>query len=241
MNCALCLNSTPLRNSHIIPEFQYKPIYDARHRMLIISSDADNHDRFARKGLREKLLCEKCEQHFSKWENYACRVLFRNGAKLHSRSEKAVHLHGIDYPKFKLFLLSLLWRMSVAKGEFWKEVELGPLEEKLRLCLLNSDPLSSSDYPCLFCPVLIDGSFDQGWLTPPDKIRVNGHTVYRIIINGMLFCFFASTHAKKLGLGRYSVNEQGQLRLTIEEARQMPFVSQMLNELGKAVRQRGGN
>lgn len=240
MKCALCHATSLLRNSHIIPEFQYKPIYDAKHRMHVISSDADKRDRFAQKGLREKLLCDKCELHISKWEDYACRVLFDDEVKLLSKSEKAIHLHGIDYPKFKLFLLSLFWRMSVAKGEFWKEVQLGPLEEKLRVCLLNSDPLAADDYPCLFCPVLIDGHFDIGWLMPPDKVRANGHTVYRVIINGIAFCFFASTHAQKLGLGRYSINEQGQMRLTVEEARQMPFVSQMLNALGKAVRQRGG-
>lgn len=241
MKCALCFSSAPLRNSHIIPEFQYKPIYDAKHRMHVISSDADKRDKFAQKGLREKLLCDKCELHISKWEDYACRVLFDDEAKLLSKSEKAIHLHGIDYPKLKLFLLSLLWRMSVAKGEFWKEVQLGPLEEKLRLCLLHSDPLAADDYPCLLCPVLIDGHFDVGWLTPPDKTRANGHNVYRVIINGILFCFFASTHAKKLGLGGYSINEQGHMRLTVEEARQIPFVSQMLNALGKAVRQRGGS
>lgn len=241
MKCALCHSTSLLRNSQIIPEFQYKPIYDTKHRMHVISSDADKRDRFAQKGLREKLLCDKCELHISKWEDYACRVLFDDEAKLLFRSEKAIHLHGIDYPKFKLFLLSLLWRMSVAKGEFWKQVKLGSLEEKLRLCLLNSDPMTSDDFPCLFTPVLIDGHFDVGWLMPPEKARADGYTIYRLIINGIIFCFFASTHAKKLGLGRYSINEQGQMRLTIEEARQMPFVSQMLNAVGKAVRQREGS
>lgn len=191
------------------------------------------------KGLREKLLCDNCEQLFSKWERYSYSVLFDDEAKLLSRTEKRIHLNEIDYPKFKLFLLSLLWRMSVAKGDFWKEVGLGPLEDRLRHCLLTSNPLSSDDFPCLLCPILIDGNYDQGWLMPPDKTRVNGHTVYRIIINGILFCFFASSHAGKLGLGRYSINEQGEIKLMVEEARQMPYVSQILFALGKAVHQRG--
>jgi hypothetical protein len=177
--------------------------------MNVISSDAGKRDRFAQKGLRERLLCDKCELHISKWEAYACRVIFDDEAKLLSRSEKVLQLQGIDYPKFKLFLLSLLWLMSVAKGAFWKEVRLGPLEEKLRVCLLNSDPLASDNYPCLFCPVLIDGHFDVGWLMPPDKTRIDGHTVYRVIINRILFCFFASTHAKKVGLGNTPSTNKG--------------------------------
>ena len=95
--------------------------------MHFISSHADKRDKFAQKGLREKLLCDKCELHMSKWEDYACRVLFDDQAKLLSKSEQAIHLHRIDYSKFRLFLLSLLWRMSAAKDEFWREVQLAPL------------------------------------------------------------------------------------------------------------------
>jgi hypothetical protein len=238
MKCALCHSLNPLRNSHIIPEFQYKPIYDPKHRLLTISSNPQKRDRYVQKGLREKLLCDACEILFSGWEDYSFRVLFGDTAKLHSKTEKTTHLKGIDYPKFKLFLLSLLWRMSVAKGEFWKEVNLGPLEARLRECLLNSDPLTSDEFPCLLCPVLIDGHYDPGWLMPPDKIRVNGCTVYRIIINGVLFSFFASSQADQLKLGRHSINERGEMKLIVEEARQIPYVSQILFALGKAINQR---
>jgi hypothetical protein len=190
--------------------------------------------------MREELLCDRCEQRLSKWESYGCRVLFDDEAALVSRSNGAVRLDGIIYSKFKLFLLSLLWRMSVATGEFWRDVNLGPLEEKLRQCLLNSDPMSADDFPCLLCPVLIDGSFDQGWLFPPDRIRIKGHVVYRIIVNGILFCFFASTHAKSLKLGRHAINEAGQMSLAIKEARQIPYVNEMFQMLGQAIRQREG-
>lgn len=239
MKCALCHSTETLRGSHIIPEFQYKPIYDEKHRALVISSDPKERERFVQKGMREKLLCEQCENRFSRWEDYACRVLFGDKAKVLSRTKKVINLEGIDYSKFKLFLLSLLWRMSVAKGDFWKEVRLGPLEEKLRQCLLREDPLSSDDFPCLLVPVLLDGTFETGWLFPPDRIRFKGHTLYRIIINGILFCFFASTHASKLNFGRYAINENGHLRLSVDEAREMTYVAEMISTMGKAIRQRG--
>lgn len=73
---------------------------------------------------------------------------------------------------------------------------------------------------------------------PPDKIRVNGCTVYRIIINGILFSFFASSQADQLKLGSYSINEKGEMKLIVEEARQIPYVSQILLALGKAIHQR---
>ena len=238
MKCALCHSTETLRDSHIIPEFQYKPIYDEKHRALVISSDPKERERFVQKGMREKLLCKQCENRFSRWEDYACRVLFGDKAKVLSRTKKVLNLEGIDYPKFKLFLLSLLWRMSVAKGDFWKEVSLGTLEEKLRLCLLSEDPLSSDDYPCLLVPILLDGTFETGWLCPPDRLRVPGHRVYRIIINGVVFCFFASTHVTRLKFGRYAVNEQGYLRLSIDEARQMSYVADMISAMGRAIRQR---
>ena len=237
-SCALCRQQRPLQYSHIIPEFQYKPLYDAKHRIHIVSSDPAKPDRTIRKGIREYLLCLDCEQRFSKWESYSSRVLFGDAAKLVRRSGKRVFLQGIDYPKFKLFLMSLLWRMGVASGPIWKEVDLGPHEEKLRLALLSGDPLTANDYSCLLIGVLVDGKFDLGWFLPPQGSRANGHRIYRVIINGVAFVFFVSGHHHPLNLGRIAINEKNEMTLAVEEARNMPFVTEALCSLGIAIRTR---
>src|ERR1700722_5312758 len=71
MNCALCQSNSPLRDSHIIPEFLYKELYDKIQRFHVVPLDASKPEHFEQKGLYEKLLCKVCEQKFSVWEKYA--------------------------------------------------------------------------------------------------------------------------------------------------------------------------
>jgi hypothetical protein len=47
-----------------------------------------------------------------------------------------------DYATLKLFLMSLLWRVSVAKGEFFRCVKLGRHEEQLRQMLHAQNPVN---------------------------------------------------------------------------------------------------
>ena len=37
MKCKLCLKENKLSRSHIIPEFFYKPLYDEKHRINVLS------------------------------------------------------------------------------------------------------------------------------------------------------------------------------------------------------------
>jgi len=71
MSCALCQSESPLQNSHIIPEFFYKQLYDNIHRFHIVSNQSSKPERFGQKGFREKLLCSSCEQKIARWEKYA--------------------------------------------------------------------------------------------------------------------------------------------------------------------------
>jgi hypothetical protein len=96
--CKLCLERRPLLNSHIIPEFQYRPLYDDLHRFTTISSDPERTTKFAQKGIRERLLCGECEQRLSVWEGYSAGVIFGNHAQLVKRVPEGYILGGIKYP-----------------------------------------------------------------------------------------------------------------------------------------------
>lgn len=65
--CALCAESSDLQQSHIIPKFVFKWLRE---------TSATHHFRFSQKpnlrvqdGLKPRMLCQKCEQLFSSWEN----------------------------------------------------------------------------------------------------------------------------------------------------------------------------
>ena len=95
--CALCRKNEELQNSHIIPEFYYKMVYDqVPRRFRVVSTESIVPDRYEQKGLREKLLCKNCELKFSRLENYAKRSFFDSQGVQVRQLTDAVVLSGID-------------------------------------------------------------------------------------------------------------------------------------------------
>lgn len=149
--CRLCLQEAELRNSHVIPEFVYTAlgVYDEKHRFCAFSTDPNVRVDTHQKGLREKLLCDTCEGRLNVWETYAKKVLF-GGVALDVEGDEQLGAiaHGVDYEKFKLFAMSLLWRASVSTLETFENVTLGPHEDKLRRLLLVGDAGERWRYGC---------------------------------------------------------------------------------------------
>ena len=72
MSCALCLENNLLCDSHIVPEFFNKPLYDdSPKRYHGISTDPGERLDIKQKGISEELLCESYERKLSLWEGYA--------------------------------------------------------------------------------------------------------------------------------------------------------------------------
>jgi hypothetical protein len=64
-----------------------------------------------------------------------------------------------DYSKYKLFLLSLLWRSSISSRPLFGQIKLpAEIEEDLRLRILSNNPGEPEEYPCFLHlpPVLTD-------------------------------------------------------------------------------------
>ena len=140
--CALCMEEVPeLCRSHILPESFYSTAYDTKGRFPIFSSgSARPIGKLQQLGLREALLGQCCENKLSAWETYALGLMW-------NRTHEVGVDHGdhyvfrADYAKLKLFYLSLLWRMGVAKHEVFSGVQLGPKHtDRLHCMLRDSDP-----------------------------------------------------------------------------------------------------
>ena len=132
MACRLCEEDKPLQNSHVVPEFFYKPSYDEKHRIYARISGKLAHMPPLQKGLREPLLCWDCEQKLSPYEKYNREILYGGVEITGSRKPNKIEFIGLNYKRVRVFYLSLLWRMSIAGHRFWKDVDLGRHEEKVR-------------------------------------------------------------------------------------------------------------
>lgn len=233
--CALCKTICELRNSHILPEFLYTPIYDSLHRFHLISSDPTKPERFVQKGIREHLLCGPCELKLSKWEGYAKRAFIDAEGIQIKRVKNRLLLQGIDYKVFKLFLVSLLWRMGVSTLDIFKEVRLGPHEEKLRIAILHDDPPDPTQYACVMAGVTINGVYHADWILPPELIKWNGHHLYRLLLNGILFMFFVGKVAPPAPLGILYLNRKNEMAILVEELAKIPFLAEIVRDLGGAM------
>ncbi len=116
-------------------------------------------------GLKEHLLCAACELRFSVYENYARTAFYGSGpgpslAKgslgveiepapigVAPRGFLGAHRAQFDFRLFKLFVLSLFWRASVAHGSFFHRVSLGPYEQRLAKLLLSENPEDENIFP----------------------------------------------------------------------------------------------
>lgn len=219
--CAFCRQVRLLRNSHIIPEFLYRTLYDEKHRFKAYRSDRTPGVIREQKGMRERLLCDDCEQKFCKYEQFASdffqgtlrafedtsqptirygkaltfsrfTITASNAALTTSKTPNAIQAQGLDYVRLKLFLLSLLWRMGASKLDFFQQVELGRHQENLRELLLKNDPGEPDQYACRMWLIEADGRLVTDCQSNPRKFRFQGLTFYRLFTTGFRLEFCVS-------------------------------------------------
>jgi hypothetical protein len=239
MLCKLCHKEATLRKSHIIPEFFYKPTYDALHRFEIITTNPDVKERYSQKGIREEMLCDNCEQLFARWEHYAKETFVDGNGLTAVNVKEGVVLKGIDYSKFKLFLLSILWRMGVSSLDIFKDVRLGTYHEKvLRTALLNSDPPVEDRYVCFLTALTLNGEARTEWIIPPTFVMFRNQHCYRVLINGILYCFLVSKRPAPKKLKPLFLNRHNQILVLTGDVVDVPFLFEAVSQFSKAIKAR---
>lgn len=233
MRCALCQEQRELRNSHIIPEFLYEPLYDEKHRLQLLSIIPDQGNSLKQKGLKERLLCDLCEQKLSVWEGYARRVL-KGGVPLTSKTEgNLLHIGGLDYPKFKLFQLSILWRAGVSSQQFFEYVELGPHAERLRRMLLEGDPGSPDRYACFMFGLKYELGTITDLIVQPGKKKLHGQTSYSFVFGGFLWAYLVSSQDMPAHLRPTTLRREGTTVILVRSVMEMKNLSSFAKRLSR--------
>ena len=207
MKCNLCLKEVPLiKKSHIIPDFMYKGLFDEKHFIALVN--LDNMEISSRKpdGIYEKkILCAKCDNEIiGAYESYASKILF--GGNFSERQKpiykiaeeprgKRVHVENIDYKKFKLFLISMIWRGHLSDNVFFKQIKLGKYAEIARKMILNGNPLDEDDFETMIFFYEKDLTLTKT-LVPARKFRMQSNICYLIHIQGVSIVYRISKGRK---------------------------------------------
>ncbi len=234
--CRLCLQPGKLCNSHIIPEFLFVPLYDHNHRFYGLPGREGERIELFQKGAREKLLCKKCEADFSVYENHARRVLY-GGTEISIEDHgSGLHVGGIDYHKFKLFLMSLLWRLAVTTFPYLKGIDLRSDDsERLRTMLLAKDAGEPWQYGCMISGLLHEGRPLKDLITSPARGEQIGLRFYGIAIGGFVFTFFVSDQKVDLLVPGF-LRQDGGLMVLRRELRDIHFLMQSASKVAEVTR-----
>lgn len=231
MRCSLCREVEDLRRSHVIPEFIYKPLYDEKHRFHVVSTGLVRNRAMEQKGIRENLLCGRCEEQLSRYERYARSVLFAGTEILTRGVPGGVEIPGIDYRKFKLFQLSVLWRVSIARNKIFRDVSLGPHETEIRQRLKSEDPGKPHEYGCIVTGLHHKRDVMKNIILQPGKVRVVGHLCYRFIFGGAQWTYFVSSHNPPDLIRNAMLSDKGTMFMSIRDIADLGYFRSFAHDL----------
>jgi hypothetical protein len=224
--CALC--RTPGRRvveSHIFSEFLYSGLYNDHNKYLQISTDPSVRAIARPKGIYEKLLCAECDnEYFGELEGSASKVLKAIETQLESTNEDLILK--VDYKSFKLFQLSVLWRLSVSCRPEFRSVHLGPNEERVRRLLVDRNPGDSDAYSCLLMASVVDPDFKQTILFP-EIVRIGHHRACRMLVRGVWWIYRLVYHPHHSDWPIISLTEDGSLQVHREFHHTQEFLRQL--------------
>jgi len=240
--CKLCkVEKQLIKKSHIIPEFLYKELYDEKHQMLKFDAieKAKGIDKISKppKGEYEsELLCRECDgNRLGKYESYLGKII--SNTKLPKEQtpncEKIINetgveflrIENIDYKLLKLCLLTILWRASISQRPTYKNVSLGPYEEKIRKQLFEENPSSDMDIAIVVMSWRNDTNTATDIIAQPKRHRDNSKTYYSIILNGYIVLFFISENSINKELEFFRLKEDNTISIIyLEKGTGMNFL-----------------
>jgi len=214
--CNLCLQEKQLiTKSHIIPDFMYQDLFDDKHKMLSFNP----YERAKGEGYIKKpstgeyegeILCADCDNSIlGSYEDYASKAIY--GGQLHAnecptftnyKNQAGIEFtlcKNLNYQKFKIFLLSILWRASISSRKFFSDISLGPHEEIIRKMIFVGNASEVDNYPIFMMTYINDKSMPRDFVSQPQKRKTkDGFTTYIFFIGGLIYFFYVNSENHKI-------------------------------------------
>ncbi len=227
--CRLCYTHSLLRESHIIPSSILSLVRDKtmNNRFYKIGI---NTDQVIQDGPKEYLLCDECEQKIGHYEKFFKEAvhLSRHGARKF-QVNRIMILNNLDYTKIKLFLLSVLWRMSISSLPQFSDVSLESDEEKIRKLIHEDNPGKSQDYPIAGIVPLIDGKMEESWMCFPIVADTPDGYIYYMIIGGILYLIAMTQHDQYFT--KWLLKESGNWAMPTIDFYKIPFLKNFVDSI----------
>lgn len=229
MKCKLCQQEKKLCDSHIIPEFFYRPIYDNKHK-AIYSDLTTLKDKTIQKGLVQKLLCENCETEISKFEAHVENIWYTKQKFPFEFKNDIEVIENIDYAKFKLFHLSVLWKAGISILEDFLNVNLGEHEEIIRRMIYDKNPGNENEYPFYAYALVDKGRVFDRIILQPEEVSIFGHKAYIFIYGGCSWLYIVTNNYSNKN-AVFSIRKDGKFAIAKTEIQQNRTIMETLRRM----------
>ncbi|UCV27935.1 hypothetical protein [Ferribacterium limneticum] len=209
----------------------YEYLYDDIHRFHVLHRAEGERNRYEQKGLRQKLLCDNCEQQIGRYERYVSHVFGGTIELEYETHGRLVIVKNIDYKAMRLFQLSVLWRAGISSLPFFSQVDLGRHQETLRQLIASENTGNEWQYGCMMFSLLHDGKLQSDLIVEPTPSKVEGTRGYRFVFGGHLWFFFVANHRSSNKLETQSLAPTGELRLLKSDLTSAKFITEIANDL----------
>ena len=225
--CRLCLTSSSLRKSHIISSSILSLVRDKtmNNRFYKIGNETSN---IVQDGPKEYLLCGKCEQKIGRYEKYYKEAVHMSRHKIEIIQDgKVVIIRNLDYMKIKLFLLSILWRMSISSLPLFADVSLVNKEDVIRKIIFEEKPGRSHEYPIAAIIPLINDKMQEGWMCFPIISNRHDGNIYSMVIGGILYSISMTQHDQYFD--KWLLYESGHWAMPSIDFYKIPFIKNCID------------
>ena len=227
MTCELCGASDDLGKSHIIPESFFVAAGSKNETLILATNKEDELPKKRPIGEYDsEILCKSCEKIFGDWDNYGKNLLideYKASNPIVENGQIIGHeIPQYEYPKLKLFLLSMVWRAGASKRPFFEKVKLGPHQDGLRKMIVANNPGSKDKYSV---QVFSFRGMPYGYpiLMPIRLMSTGGINYYRFYLGELFFDIKIDSRKtpSKFGIGE------------IEDGKSLLIVSKNIQEMSE--------
>lgn len=205
----------------------YYGLFDEKH--FIAHVDLIN---FKRKDLLpngfydSKILCYECDNEIiGQLESYSKIVIYggKGNSKKYPNYEKRINqlnqkyllLTNIDYKRFKLFLLSILWRASISNHKFFESVKLNEHEDIIGKMIYNNDPGTTFEYPAGMFIFEENKKLPTKLIAKPIRTESAGNLSYSFLINGLVLNYKIQGNGDKEFYNQIAIKDDNTMNVYI--------------------------
>jgi hypothetical protein len=236
--CPLCRQERQIVRSHIIPEFFLRAVRDDKGRAIAIPG-SPRPARLVQQAFMHRLLCKDCEAFLNKEYEAPFLAFWRKAVP--TIIWGPIYLLTVpDYARFKLFLLSVLWRAGVCLEGAFARVKLGEHESNLRQMLLERSPFTMHDFPVMGPLLLVPNSVQVAFtVVTPFETTWEGSPGYMFAFGGCLWHFVLRHEPLAVWTHEWMLMEDGRLGLPAIDLAQLGAIDRSFSNYLELANKKG--